>query len=504
MREILRLVSITDKSLWRNNINEEVGFILDQKRYMNLNSLFSKLISSDRREESSKAELIVRSSGKHLVELILESEKWAKLFPTIVSNARTVKVFNAGAPGNRNGALQAMVGEVHILSPLVPPREFYFIRYCRQFSDMDWVIVDVSGDFLFERANVRNPAYKLPSGCLIREMPDGKSKVTWVEHVMVNEMSQELMLYKDLTYKYNPFGAKLWLYALQRMCAKNYFSSIEYFPKHENDREIRSKEVRKSVMNLSNRMIQSFCKDLNRAKMNHILTHDTNEYKIHLTSKITNPNAIRLKCCSNSNGMVVTAMGSVRLHVPPQTIFHFLSDERRRPEWDSLVGEREVHEVAYISIGEREIQSYNRISILEMYNDDDDGDDDDNDEEEEEDDDNNNNVQIFQEVCIDPVGAYVVYTPVSRRNMHKILNEENSSDFGILPWGFMISKDGHVDVDVTSESDHHRKKGSLVTFSIQVLVPAEAPLGVTMERLNSIFTTTIEKIQNALDCEHDD
>jgi hypothetical protein len=35
-------------------------------------------------------------------------EKWAKLFPTIVSNARTVKVFNAGAHGNRNGALQAV------------------------------------------------------------------------------------------------------------------------------------------------------------------------------------------------------------------------------------------------------------------------------------------------------------------------------------------------------------------------------------------------------------
>jgi hypothetical protein len=79
-------------------------------------------------------------------------------------------------------------------------------------------------------------------------------------------------------------------------------------------------------------MIQSFCKDLNRAKMNHILTHDTSEYKIHLTSEITNPNAIRLKCRSNSNGMVVTATGSVRLHIPPQTIFHFLSDERRRQE----------------------------------------------------------------------------------------------------------------------------------------------------------------------------
>ncbi|KAK2395198.1 homeobox-leucine zipper protein HDG11 [Trifolium repens] len=432
MHEILRLLSNIDKSLWRNNINEEVGFILDQKRYMNLNSIFSKLISSDRREESSKAELIVRSSGKHLVELILDSEKWAKLFPTIVSNARTVKVFNVGAHGNRNGALQAMVGEMHILSPLVPPREFYFIRYCRQFSDRDWVIVDVSGDFQFERANVRNPAYKLPSGCLIRKC---------------------------------------------------------------------------QMENL-------------RAKMNHILTHDTNEYNIHLTSEITNPNAIRLKCRSNSNGMVVTATGSVRLHIPPQTIFHFLSDEKRRPEWDSLVGEREVHEVAYISIGEREIQSYNRISILEVitvvahtwhytsrvwygmeiYNDD--GGDDDDDDEEEDD----NNVQIFQEVCIDPMGAYVVYAPIGTKNTHKILNEENSSDFGILPWGFMISRDGHFEDDNndTSGSDHHKQKGSLVTFSFQVLVPAEAPLGVTMESLNSIFTATIEKIQNALDCEDDD
>jgi hypothetical protein len=40
--------------------------------------------------------------------ILFFQEKLAKLFPTIVSNARTVKVFNAGAPGNRNGALQAV------------------------------------------------------------------------------------------------------------------------------------------------------------------------------------------------------------------------------------------------------------------------------------------------------------------------------------------------------------------------------------------------------------
>ncbi|KAK2437167.1 hypothetical protein QL285_022092 [Trifolium repens] len=88
--------------------------------------------------------------------------------------------------------------------------------------------------------------------------------------------------------------------------------------------------------------------------------------------------------------------------------------------------------------------------------------------------------------------------------MHKILNEENSLYFGIIRWGFMISIDEHLDADVISGIDHHRQKGSLLTFSFQVSVPAGAPLGVTMERLNSIFTTTIRKIQTVLDCEDDD
>ncbi|GAU51675.1 hypothetical protein TSUD_414920, partial [Trifolium subterraneum] len=143
------------------------------------------------------------------------------------------------------------------------------------------------------------------------------------------------------------------------------------------------------------------------------------------------------------------------------------------------------------------------------YDADDDDDDDDSDngdynDDEEDHNNNNKNVQIFQEVCIDPVVAYVVYAPISIRNMRKILNEENSSDFGILPWGFMISRDGNFDADDTYGSDHHRQKGSLLTFSFRVLVPAEAPLGVTLQNLTSIFTTTIEKIQNALDCEDDD
>jgi hypothetical protein len=76
----------------------------------------------------------------------------------------------------------------------------------------------------------------------------------------------------------------------------------------------------------------------------------------------------------------------------------------------------------------KHVEIHSFVDVNQIYNDDDGVDD-----EEEDDDDNNNNVQIFQEVCIDPVGAYVVYAQIATRNMHKILNEENSSDFGILP-----------------------------------------------------------------------
>ena len=81
-----------------------------------------------------------------------------------------------------------MYEQMHILSPLVAPREFYFLRYCQQIEIGVWVIVDVSYDYSKEgQPDSSFRFWKLPSGCMIEDLPDGCSKV-----------SQSVYLYHDI------------------------------------------------------------------------------------------------------------------------------------------------------------------------------------------------------------------------------------------------------------------------------------------------------------------
>lgn len=68
-----------------------------------------------------------------------------------------------------------MTAEFQVPSPLVPTRENYFVRYCKQHSDGSWAVVDVSLDSL--RPNPISRTRRRPSGCLIQELPNGYSKV---------------------------------------------------------------------------------------------------------------------------------------------------------------------------------------------------------------------------------------------------------------------------------------------------------------------------------------
>lgn len=71
-----------------------------------------------------------------------------------------------------------MYAEWQVLSPLVPTREMYFLRFCKQHAEGVWAVVDVSVDSLRDNPP---PALMLcrrrPSGCLIQDMPNGYSKV---------------------------------------------------------------------------------------------------------------------------------------------------------------------------------------------------------------------------------------------------------------------------------------------------------------------------------------
>lgn len=139
-----------------------------------------------------------------------------------------------------------MSAEFQVPSPLVPTRETYFARYCKQQADGSWAVVDISLDSLQPNPPVR--CRRRASGCLIEEMPNGYSKVysqktlgyvckinpnvslyisreneceqvTWVEHVEVDDRGVH-NLYKHMVSSGHAFGAKRWVAILDRQCER--------------------------------------------------------------------------------------------------------------------------------------------------------------------------------------------------------------------------------------------------------------------------------------------
>lgn len=70
-----------------------------------------------------------------------------------------------------------MFEQMHVLSPLVQPREFQFLRYCQQIEEGVWVIADVSFDSFRQKTSFFH-SWRHPSGCMIQEMPNGCSMVS--------------------------------------------------------------------------------------------------------------------------------------------------------------------------------------------------------------------------------------------------------------------------------------------------------------------------------------
>ncbi|GAU29195.1 hypothetical protein TSUD_361850 [Trifolium subterraneum] len=74
--------------------------------------------------------------------------------------------------------MDSMQAELHVLSPLVPVREVNFLRFCKQHAEGVWAVVDVSIDTIRENSGATSfmNCRKLPSGCVVQDMPNGYSK----------------------------------------------------------------------------------------------------------------------------------------------------------------------------------------------------------------------------------------------------------------------------------------------------------------------------------------
>ncbi|XP_026392533.1 homeobox-leucine zipper protein ROC2-like isoform X2 [Papaver somniferum] len=425
--------------------------------------------------EASRQSADVIMNHMNLVEILMDAGRWSSLFSSIVSRAVTVEVLSTGVAGNFNGALQVMTAEFQVPSPLVPTRESLFVRYCKQHSDNTWAVVDVSLEHLHPSSPPVSRCRRRPSGCLIQEMPNGCSKVVWVEHVEVDDRAVH-SIYRSLVNSALGFGAKRWIATLDRQCER--LASVMASTTFLADPVINNQEGRKSMLKLSERMVMSFCSGVS-ASTTHTWTtlsgSGAEDVRVMTRKSVDDP--------GRPPGIVLNAATSFWLPVPPKRIFDFLRDENSRKEWDILSNGGDVQEMAHIANGR---DPGNCVSLLRVHgvhsaNS------------------SPNNMLILQESCTNATGSFVIYAPVDIAAMNAVLNGEDPDYVALLPSGFAILPDGptvHGGGTAAVESG-----GSLLTVAFQILVDsiptAKLSLG-SVATVNSLISCTVERIKAAV------
>ncbi|KAI3712470.1 hypothetical protein L1987_71027 [Smallanthus sonchifolius] len=361
--------------------------------------------------------------------------KWSEMFPTIVSRARTIEVISSGL---QSGCLQLMYEELQVLSPLVPTRQLYLLRLVQEIKQGLWAVVDVSYD-LPHYSPYSHPRFKvqrLPSGCLIQDMPNGYSKV-----------------------------AKRWLACLQRACERSASLMItNASSSHDLGGVIPSPEGKRSMMKLSQRMVNNLCCSINPSN-GHQWTSllGMNEFEVRaILYKSTDP-----------NGLVLSASTTIWLPIPPQNVFDFFRDGRTRPQWDVLSNQNPVQEVANISCG---THPGNCISVLRAYTP------------------SQNNMLILQESTTDASGSLVVYCPVDLPAINIAMNGEDPSYIPLLPSGFIITTDGRNEKGGASD----QSTGSLLTLVFQIQTQSAKISQESLTTVNNLITNTVHQIKASI------
>ncbi|XP_020582158.1 homeobox-leucine zipper protein ROC8-like [Phalaenopsis equestris] len=475
MDELIRLAR-TNEPLW-TRIDSDGRENLNLETY---DALFPRpgqqFRSADTRVETSRGSGDVIMNSFALVDMFMDSSKWMELFPTIVSNARTIDVLMSGMDGSRSGALVLMFGEFLGLSPVVPSREFCFLRYCQQLEQGLWAISDVS----IPSPKVHflpSPKRRLPSGCLIQDMPNGYSKIVWVEHMEIEEKNPTHQLYHDLVDSGIAFGAQRWVATLQRMC--RWISCLN--SPRDLGGVIPNDDGKRSMMRLSQRMVSNFCSTLG----------SYNGYRWTAPAGLNDVGVrVTVHRCSDPgqpNGVFLCAATSLWLPYSPHSVFSFLRDEQSRVQWDVLSRGKAVQEVTRIPNGQH---PGNCISLLRATMNPPNM--------------NDRSMLILQESCTDPSGSLVVYASIEVPSINIAINGEDPSFIPLLPSGFVVFPDGRSGAGINATSSLNPLRvpsGSVLTVAFQIMVSSLPSAKLSHESVmtvNNVISTTVQQIKSAL------
>ncbi|CAI9087801.1 OLC1v1021974C1 [Oldenlandia corymbosa var. corymbosa] len=428
------------------------------------------------KSEASRESAVVIMNHINLVEILMDVNQWSSVFSSIVSRALTLEVLSTGVAGNYNGALQVMTAEFQVPSPLVPTRENYFVRYCKQHADGTWAVVDVSLDNLRPSSVAR--CRRRPSGCLIQELPNGYSKVVWVEHVEIDDRAVH-NIYRGLVNSGLAFGAKRWVATLDRQCERLASSMANNIPAGDVG-VVTTPEGRKSMLKLAERMVMSFCAGVGASTAHTWTTlsgSGADDVRVMTRKSMDDP--------GRPPGIVLSAATSFWLPVLPKRVFDFLRDENSRSEWDILSNGGLVQEMAHIANGR---DPGNSVSLLRVNSANS----------------SQSNMLILQESSTDSTGSYVIYAPVDIVAMNVVLSGGDPDYVALLPSGFAILPDGPDNLG-SGAPDQIGNGGSLLTVAFQILVDsvptAKLSLG-SVATVNSLIKCTVERIKAALSCDN--
>ncbi|XP_058104816.1 homeobox-leucine zipper protein ANTHOCYANINLESS 2-like [Magnolia sinica] len=476
MDELIKMAQNTE-SLWLPSVEggkETLNYEEYQRMFMRcIGAKPARFVT-----EASRETGIVIINSLALVETLMDANRWAEMFPCVIARTSTTDVISKGLGGSRNGTLQLMRAELQVLSPLVPIRELNFLRFCKQHADGVWAVVDVSIDGMRENPNA-SPymnSRKLPSGCIVQDMGNGYSKLTWVEHVEYDETAIH-HLYRPLIRSGMGFGAHRWVATLQRQC--ECFAILTSSSAPHTDQAGITPSGQSSMLKLARRMMGCFCAGVcastayewSRLQSRHV--HD--DVRVMTRKSMDDP--------GEPPGVVLSAATSVWLPVSPQRLFDFVRDERLRSEWDILSNGGPMQEMAHVAKrqGRGNCVSLLRASAMSA---------------------SQSSMLILQETCTDSSGSLVVYAPVDIPAMQAVMNGDDSTHVALLPSGFVILPDGGGPRNRSNSAT--KMDGSLLTVAFQIVVNSLPTAKLTVESVetvNNLISCTVQKIKTAIHCD---
>ncbi|CAN6922517.1 unnamed protein product [Brassica oleracea] len=449
-------------------------YVIDQESYEKFSHSIKHFRKLSARVESSKDVTLVPIEATNLIEMFLDSEKWKRLFPTIVAKAMTIHKLGSELPINENcNNLQVIWEKLHILSPLVPPREFMIVRCCQKIDEGIWIVADVS-QRIVDSDQINPFCYKRPSGCLIRAFPGAHSEACL--HCL--DLTCFSILKIELLCGGSGYGATRWTTTLERMCERMALSSIRTIPATDWSEAIATVEGRMSVMKLGERMVKNF---------NEMLAM-SGKVDFPQQSKCGVRISIRMNHDSGQpSGLVVSAASSFSVPITPLQVFDSLLNNETRHQWDVLCYRSAVSVTARILTGSNE---NNYITILQPTQREDDvismsqG--------------PKRNMMMLQECYMDALGGMIVYAPLDMASMSLATSGEvDPLKIPILSSGFTISNDGRRSM-VAEEG------GTILTVVFQILVSEDKRISglneQSVDTVTSLISSTVRNIKLLLNC----